>query len=111
MNNNTTLENVWKAVITASCLTLAVIVTLARVYLQYHTWQQVLWGAVVGFLFGTIWFTLTYLVFTPLFPVIVSWYAILHFFVLRVCSVAFFAVHFSVLFLNKPGQFYVFHPW
>uniref|UniRef100_A0A1B6GHD3 Phosphatidic acid phosphatase type 2/haloperoxidase domain-containing protein n=2 Tax=Cuerna arida TaxID=1464854 RepID=A0A1B6GHD3_9HEMI len=33
MNNNTTLENVWKAVITASCLTLAVIVTLARLAL------------------------------------------------------------------------------
>lgn len=73
MNNNTTLENVWKAVITFSCVTLAVIVTISRVYLQYHTWRQVLFGALVGFLFGSVWFALTYLVFTPLFPLVVSW--------------------------------------
>ncbi|XP_054283157.1 dolichyldiphosphatase 1-like [Macrosteles quadrilineatus] len=73
MNNNTTLENVWKAVITVSCVSLAVVVSVARVYLQYHTWQQVVWGAVVGFLFGTIWFALTYLVLTPYFPIVVTW--------------------------------------
>lgn len=73
MNNNTTLENVWKAVITFSCVSLAVLVTISRVYLQYHTWRQVLFGALVGFLFGSVWFALTYLVFTPLFPLVVSW--------------------------------------
>jgi len=44
-----------------------------RVYLQYHTWKQVLSGALVGFLFGSLWFALTYLIFTPVFPLIVSW--------------------------------------
>nr|CAD7589680.1 unnamed protein product [Timema genevievae] len=43
------------------------------VYLQYHTWKQVLSGALVGFLFGSLWFALTYLIFTPLFPLIASW--------------------------------------
>ncbi|XP_075213036.1 dolichyldiphosphatase 1-like [Lycorma delicatula] len=73
MNNNTTLENVWKTVIISSCVSLAVIVSFSRVYLQYHTWRQVLYGAIVGFLFGSVWFAATYFLFTPFFPVVVSW--------------------------------------
>jgi hypothetical protein len=45
-----------------------------RVYLQYHTWKQVLSGALVGFIFGSLWFALTYLIFTPVFPLVVSWW-------------------------------------
>ncbi|XP_014247822.1 dolichyldiphosphatase 1-like [Cimex lectularius] len=73
MNNNTTLESVWKAVIVLGCVFLAIIVSVSRIYLQYHTWKQVFCGALLGILFGTIWFALTYLVFTPYFPVVVSW--------------------------------------
>uniref|UniRef100_A0A1B6DK95 Dolichyldiphosphatase n=1 Tax=Clastoptera arizonana TaxID=38151 RepID=A0A1B6DK95_9HEMI len=73
MNNNPTMENIWKAVISSSCVSMAIIVTISRVYLQYHTWRQVICGAVVGFLFGSAWFALTYLIFTPYFPIIVSW--------------------------------------
>ncbi|KAL1124075.1 hypothetical protein AAG570_001845 [Ranatra chinensis] len=73
MNNNTTLENAWKAVIILSCLSVAVFVTISRVYLQYHTWKQVIFGSIVGILFGTFWFALTHLVFTPYFPMLASW--------------------------------------
>nr|CAD7257305.1 unnamed protein product [Timema shepardi] len=73
MNNNTLLENVWKTAITIPCIFLASLVMISRVYLQYHTWKQVLSGALVGFLFGSLWFALTYLIFTPLFPLIASW--------------------------------------
>ncbi|XP_022184315.1 dolichyldiphosphatase 1 [Nilaparvata lugens] len=73
MNNNTTLENVWKTVIVTSCVFLATIVSVSRVYLQYHTWRQVFCGAVVGFLFGSLWFAATYFLFTPFFPIVVSW--------------------------------------
>jgi dolichyldiphosphatase len=73
MNNNSVLENAWKTVITVGCVSMAAVVTISRVYLQYHTWKQVLSGALVGFLFGSLWFAVTYLIFTPVFPVIVSW--------------------------------------
>lgn len=73
MNNNTIIENLSKFLIISSSLTMAVLVSISRVYLQYHTFWQVLCGAIVGFLAATFWFTLTYLVLTPLFPQIVSW--------------------------------------
>ncbi|XP_073994965.1 dolichyldiphosphatase 1-like [Rhodnius prolixus] len=73
MNNNTTLENVWKTVIIVGCVFLATVISISRIYLQYHTWKQVLCGALVGILFGTFWFAITYLIFTPYFPVVASW--------------------------------------
>ncbi|ROT66982.1 putative dolichyldiphosphatase 1-like [Penaeus vannamei] len=45
----------------------------SRVYLLYHTWGQVLWGALVGIILGFGWFTLTHLMLTPLFPIVASW--------------------------------------
>ncbi|XP_060517018.1 dolichyldiphosphatase 1-like [Cylas formicarius] len=73
MNNNTIIENVSKFFILSSSLLLAIVVCISRVYLQYHTVWQVLCGALVGIIFATFWFALTYLVFTPLFPQVVSW--------------------------------------
>lgn len=74
MNNNTIIENISKFIILSTVLTAAVLVCISRVYLQYHTVSQVLVGIFVGILFATVWFALTYLVFTPLFPQIVSWW-------------------------------------
>nr|XP_053630448.1 dolichyldiphosphatase 1-like [Cherax quadricarinatus] len=51
----------------------SVLFLIFRVYLLYHSWSQVLWGALVGVLLGCSWFMLTHLVLTPLFPVIASW--------------------------------------
>ncbi|KAF7267929.1 dolichyldiphosphatase 1-like [Rhynchophorus ferrugineus] len=73
MNNNTIIENISKFLIISSSMIVAVLVCISRVYLQYHTWSQVLWGVIVGFIFATFWFALTSLVFTPLFPQVVSW--------------------------------------
>lgn len=73
MNNNTIMENVSKILIISSSAIMALLVCISRIYLQYHTIAQVFCGALVGSLFATIWFALTYLVFTPLFPKVVSW--------------------------------------
>ncbi|KAJ3653299.1 hypothetical protein Zmor_012558 [Zophobas morio] len=73
MNNNTIIENMSKILIISSSLLMALLVCVSRIYLQYHTISQVLCGAVVGVFFATIWFAVTYLVFTPVFPQIVSW--------------------------------------
>lgn len=73
MNNNTIIENVSKILIISSSLMLAILVCVSRIYLQYHTFAQVLCGAVLGILFATFWFALTCYIFTPLFPQIVSW--------------------------------------
>jgi len=73
MNNNTIIENISKILIISSSMVVAVLVCISRIYLQYHTISQVLWGIIVGFLFATVWFALTSLIFTPLFPQIVTW--------------------------------------
>lgn len=73
MNNKTSLETLWRAALTVVCLLAATIVTYSRIYLQYHTWNQVLTGSFVGFLLGSAWFALTYIVLTPLYPMIASW--------------------------------------
>lgn len=74
MNNNTIIENLSKFLILSSSILMALLVCISRIYLQYHTISQVVCGALVGVLFATFWFAITYLVFTPLFPQIVSWY-------------------------------------
>lgn len=73
MNNNTIIQSLSKFLILFSTLSMAILVSISRIYLEYHTMSQVLCGALLGFLFGTFWFALTYLVLAPLFPQIVSW--------------------------------------
>ncbi|OXA62560.1 dolichyldiphosphatase 1 [Folsomia candida] len=51
----------------------ALFVTYSRIYLMYHTWAQVSWGAFVGCVFATFWFVMTETVFTPKFQEISSW--------------------------------------
>ncbi|XP_047497000.1 dolichyldiphosphatase 1-like [Penaeus chinensis] len=67
------MELLWKVVVAVCLITAAFIVMYSRVYLLYHTWGQVLWGALVGIILGFGWFTLTHLTLTPLFPIVASW--------------------------------------
>ncbi|XP_056642032.1 dolichyldiphosphatase 1-like [Diorhabda carinulata] len=73
MNNNTIIQSLSKFLILFSTLSMAILVSISRIYLEYHTVSQVLYGALLGFLFATFWFAFTYLVLAPLFPQIVSW--------------------------------------
>nr|CAI5825262.1 unnamed protein product [Callosobruchus analis] len=73
MNNNTIIENLSKFLIISSSTLLAILVSVARIYLGYHTFWQVFCGALVGIMFATVWFALTYLILTPMFPQVVSW--------------------------------------
>ncbi|XP_063529811.1 dolichyldiphosphatase 1-like [Cydia strobilella] len=72
INNNSIISALWKGIIVSGCLSLALLVSIGRVYLHYHTSAQVIVGALVGFLFATIWFALVHRVLTPLFPHLVS---------------------------------------
>ncbi|XP_026673322.1 dolichyldiphosphatase 1-like [Ceratina calcarata] len=72
-NNSSVLEKFWRTAFIAICTIVAIIVSYSRVYLLYHTVSQVLCGAFLGILLGTIWFIITYAVLTPIFPIIVSW--------------------------------------
>lgn len=45
-----------------------------RIYLKYHTWQQVIVGGIVGCIFAGIWFSIIHIFITPWFPSIVSWF-------------------------------------
>ncbi|XP_041976948.1 dolichyldiphosphatase 1-like [Aricia agestis] len=72
INNNNIISLLWRVIIVGSCISLSLIVSAARVYLHYHTTSQVVVGAIVGIIFGTIWFTIVHRVFTPFFPQLVS---------------------------------------
>ena len=50
------------------------IVVYSRVYLSYHTVEQVFYGGIIGALFAYLWFSLTQKFFTPIFPYIASSY-------------------------------------
>ncbi|KAL3281949.1 hypothetical protein HHI36_005152 [Cryptolaemus montrouzieri] len=73
MNNNNIIETMSKILILSSSVTISLLVCISRIYLQYHSFSQVIVGSLVGILFATLWFALTHLIFTPLFPQIVSW--------------------------------------
>ncbi|CAH2066498.1 unnamed protein product, partial [Iphiclides podalirius] len=72
INNNSIISALWRVIIVGSCFTLAVLVSIGRVYLHYHTISQVIVGGIVGFLFATVWFIVVHRILTPLFPQLVS---------------------------------------
>lgn len=75
MNNNALpFERAGRVLVLLSCWCMSVLVCLSRTYLQYHTVNQVIVGSAVGVITGILWFTLTHLILTPLFPIVVSWY-------------------------------------
>jgi len=55
------------------CLALSAAVSYSRVYHEYHTQSQVIWGGMVGGGAAVVWFLLTQAVFTPLYTVVAGW--------------------------------------
>jgi len=78
-------EILWKLPVALATICLTTMVLTSRIYLGYHTWGQVLWGAAIGSVFGTLWFALIHNVLTPFFPIISSW-RISEYFMIRDCS-------------------------
>jgi len=64
---------VQKLGIILTVILVASLVAYSRIYLLYHTWAQILWGAFMGSLFAGIWFATTHLVLAPRFQEVVSW--------------------------------------
>ena len=63
-----THTSTWKVLTVVSCLTTGLVMSYSRVYLEYHTVAQVLWGAILGLAGALLWFILTQLVLSPLYP-------------------------------------------
>ncbi|XP_077986426.1 dolichyldiphosphatase 1-like [Glandiceps talaboti] len=72
-SSSSIVDIAWKHLVSISALLTTVLVCYSRVYLHYHSSQQVLMGAIVGGLLAIPWFVTTQLVLTPLFPVVASW--------------------------------------
>lgn len=72
INNNSIISALWRIIIVSSCLILALIVCIGRVYLHYHTTAQVIVGGIIGVIFATIWFFIVHRILTPLFPQLVT---------------------------------------
>ncbi|XP_022258931.1 dolichyldiphosphatase 1-like [Limulus polyphemus] len=72
-NNCSPLEHAWKFMAVTGGFGAAMAVSYSRIYLQYHTWLQVLCGSAIGVIVAAAWFGVTQFLLTPLFPVIMSW--------------------------------------
>lgn len=68
-----------------SSLCLSLLVCYSRVYHEYHTQSQVLWGGVAGGGAALLWFFITQTVLTPLYPWVASW-RISEWFLIRDCT-------------------------
>lgn len=74
MNNNALpFERAGRVFVILSSWILAVLVCFSRIYLQYHTWMQVIVGSILGIITGISWFSVTHILLTPYFPFVVSW--------------------------------------
>ena len=62
----------WRSTWCLLCFGAAILVSYGRIYLHYHTWSQVNWGATTGSAFALVWFLMVHFLFTPCFPWIVS---------------------------------------
>ncbi|KAL5011272.1 hypothetical protein ScPMuIL_009823 [Solemya velum] len=62
------IDDLWKYCVGFGGYLAAVIVTYSRVYLGYHTFNQVFCGALLGTIFGGSWFCVVQLLLTPMFP-------------------------------------------
>ncbi|KAI9471825.1 MAG: phosphatidic acid phosphatase type 2/haloperoxidase [Benjaminiella poitrasii] len=49
-------HSIWKLLASLGMSTLAILVSISRIYLGYHTLNQVIIGSLVGSLFGLIWY-------------------------------------------------------
>lgn len=72
-NNNSMFDTLWKHSMFLLWTLIACLVCYGRIYLQYHTVGQVIWGGVIGSALGAGWFAITQTLFTPLYPTIVNW--------------------------------------
>lgn len=72
-NQNSFLERFWRLLIIGGTWFASLLVCYGRVYLQYHSWSQVIVGIIIGLTAGAFWFALTQFCFSPIFPKIVSW--------------------------------------
>ena len=57
-NSPTAARTSWRASLTLVVVPAATLVAASRVWLGYHTWQQVAAGTTFGVVFATLWFTL-----------------------------------------------------
>lgn len=74
LHHNSPLEKIFRALAIVICLVVTLLICYGRVYLLYHTVNQVIVGAIVGTVAGTLYFLFVHLVLTPfVFPRIVTW--------------------------------------
>jgi membrane-associated phospholipid phosphatase len=74
LHYNSPLEKIIRIIVITICGVATALVCYGRVYLQYHTVSQVVYGSLVGIFTGIAWFLVVHLLLTPFFPIIVSWW-------------------------------------
>ncbi|CAK9296686.1 unnamed protein product [Gordionus sp. m RMFG-2023] len=62
-----------RLLISTFLVVLALLISYSRIYLLYHTPNQVLVGGILGFFLGLSWFILVQYILTPYFSYVCSW--------------------------------------
>lgn len=74
LHHNTQLEKIFRGLIISFCLVNTALVCYGRVYLMYHTVNQVIVGSIIGTICGFLYFFFVHSILTPyVFPKIVTW--------------------------------------
>lgn len=66
------LAKLWKHFLAVGCVIVSLLVCYSRIYLRYHTTNQVFVGLVLGLIFGVSWFIFMEKIVGPYFPIIAS---------------------------------------
>lgn len=82
VNNNSLVQIFFKNILIIGSFLAAFLVAYSRVYLEYHTFDQVAVGAIVGVLLGCIWFFAVHNIFSNYFHFITTCW-ISEFFMIR----------------------------
>ncbi|XP_059162604.1 dolichyldiphosphatase 1-like [Physella acuta] len=68
--NHSIVDDLWKYVCAGLSVVCAILVSWSRIYLSYHTISQVLLGAVIGIVLGSLWFANVHFLLSPFFPLL-----------------------------------------
>lgn len=65
------VHTLWKCLVSFVSMVVASSVSYSRIYLGYHTENQIFWGGLIGAALALVWFVITHFIITPFFPMFV----------------------------------------
>lgn len=83
ISNNRFTQLMLKGFLIGGSILVAVLVAYSRVYLEYHTYQQIIVGSILGTFFGSLWFFAVHTFFSKHYYIIITSWKISEFLMIR----------------------------